>query len=322
MQRNVTLDILKALGIVLVIIGHNVSGSVHQYIYSFHMPMFFLLAGYLYKERDILQSIKYDFTRILLPYLMFFGVLCGIEYFKYEISCNRFVQDVLRVVWGSVVRIDIYGHHVQGVGYLWFLPALFICKNVFNIIFKVWNALKLSHGMYVCMYVCMYGGIIIHHKLFPLPFAITTGLNALGYYTLGYITKIFLKDISLINKIKWYYKIMIIFVWLIIGRSALNGMGTCDYRCIPLDYIAAIAGSIALFYVATFIHEKLKCIEHIFSIYGQYTISVLIIHQFIASYAYLLQIDQNNLLLIIITCVLSMLYVIIHYMIKQKILIK
>ena len=150
MSRNATLDILKALGILLVIIGHNTSGLLFQYIYSFHMPMFFILAGYLYKEKGILDSITHDFKRIILPYLLYFVVLSLFNNLCYGITISRLIQDVIMISWGSVIRLDIYGHHVQGVGYLWFLPALFVCKNVFNIIYRVWKPITHSYGMYVC----------------------------------------------------------------------------------------------------------------------------------------------------------------------------
>ncbi len=40
-------DIAKGIGIILVIIGHvnTFNSSVKEWIYSFHMPLFFILAG-------------------------------------------------------------------------------------------------------------------------------------------------------------------------------------------------------------------------------------------------------------------------------------
>ena len=39
-NRIIWIDLLKGLGIVLVILGHtpNIPESVHSFIYSFHMP--------------------------------------------------------------------------------------------------------------------------------------------------------------------------------------------------------------------------------------------------------------------------------------------
>lgn len=44
------IDVARGLGIFLVIIGHlNTNEILHNTIYSFHMPFFFFLSGYLNK---------------------------------------------------------------------------------------------------------------------------------------------------------------------------------------------------------------------------------------------------------------------------------
>lgn len=46
-KRNPIPDIMKGIGIMLMMIGHFISpGIFHDFIYSFHMPMFFILSGF------------------------------------------------------------------------------------------------------------------------------------------------------------------------------------------------------------------------------------------------------------------------------------
>lgn len=67
-KRNSYLDIAKSLGIILVVIGHCIqygSGSLYfekelyfynilfKFIYSFHMPLFMLISGYLFGYNKI-----------------------------------------------------------------------------------------------------------------------------------------------------------------------------------------------------------------------------------------------------------------------------
>lgn len=49
-KREQWADILKGIGAILVVIGHLVlyEGNAKVYIYSFHMPLFFFISGYLY----------------------------------------------------------------------------------------------------------------------------------------------------------------------------------------------------------------------------------------------------------------------------------
>ena len=85
-MRNPSLDILKAIAILLVIVGHNSTGVLNNYIYSFHMPLFFILAGYLWKERPVWQSITHDFKRIMIPYFGYFVVYAIIGCICFGIS--------------------------------------------------------------------------------------------------------------------------------------------------------------------------------------------------------------------------------------------
>ena len=53
MERNITFDIMKGIGIILMLVGHLPGiGMMHQFIYSFHMPMFIFLSGYLAKPAN------------------------------------------------------------------------------------------------------------------------------------------------------------------------------------------------------------------------------------------------------------------------------
>lgn len=48
-MRNSQLDILKGIGISLVLVGHvSRNGVLNNWIYSFHMPLFFFISGALY----------------------------------------------------------------------------------------------------------------------------------------------------------------------------------------------------------------------------------------------------------------------------------
>ena len=53
------IDCLKALGIYLVILGHTLKDSyLSVWIYSFHMPLFFILSGYLIGAKSNISDKK------------------------------------------------------------------------------------------------------------------------------------------------------------------------------------------------------------------------------------------------------------------------
>lgn len=56
MNRIVWIDTLKALGIIAVVVGHVVPGTLAKIIFSFHMPLFFFISGFLFKEKNEVGS--------------------------------------------------------------------------------------------------------------------------------------------------------------------------------------------------------------------------------------------------------------------------
>ena len=73
-SRLTALNSLRGFGIQLVVLGHTsqFAGLVH-WIFSFHMPLFFIISGMLFHERQFLDSFKKKIARLLIPYL-FFGI--------------------------------------------------------------------------------------------------------------------------------------------------------------------------------------------------------------------------------------------------------
>jgi fucose 4-O-acetylase-like acetyltransferase len=73
MERNDTIDIMKGIGIISVVLGHCglLPPKIIHFIYSFHMPLFFIIAGYFYKERGVVASLQKDAKRLLFPYVVF-----------------------------------------------------------------------------------------------------------------------------------------------------------------------------------------------------------------------------------------------------------
>jgi acyltransferase len=87
-ERVVAVDVARALGLFLVYHGHVVErmmylgheAAAHQYkfIYAFHMPLFFLLAGCIAKDLSSLKPLAFLWSRVtsrLVPLLAFNGLL-------------------------------------------------------------------------------------------------------------------------------------------------------------------------------------------------------------------------------------------------------
>ena len=66
-------DVLKGIGIILVVVGHT-RMPFNSFIFSFHMPLFFIVAGWLFNytrySQDFYTFVKKKFNRLIMPYLV------------------------------------------------------------------------------------------------------------------------------------------------------------------------------------------------------------------------------------------------------------
>lgn len=212
-ERLTYLDVAKGIGILLVVIGHVyafnrqiVDRFFVIWLYSFHMPLFFIISGMLiaYKdEKDIWKFVKKRIKGILIPYV-FFSI--------FSIIVFAIVNDFSREVFVQNVKATICG---VGIDTLWFLPALFFGEVIF---FVLRNLLK---NKYV---ICIISAIIYTLGNFMMKdygliclflgrICIAVGFIMIGNYTMNLIRK---------RNMPWYGLIVIAILSVILSK--INGL--------------------------------------------------------------------------------------------------
>lgn len=124
------IDMAKGIGIILVVCGHIVytRENILVWISSFHMPLFFVIAGAMMSIKgESSIDIRKKFNSLIIPYLWFSlidfiidigNVLLG------KIDTNAFITN-------AISSITFYGKSV-----LWFLTALFLAEVYFSFILR------------------------------------------------------------------------------------------------------------------------------------------------------------------------------------------
>lgn len=73
-ERNISIDIIKGIGIILMVGGHCGMPFTH-FIYLFHMAIFFMASGYCFNAsnsetmQDVLSFVKRKFKGLWFPVL-------------------------------------------------------------------------------------------------------------------------------------------------------------------------------------------------------------------------------------------------------------
>lgn len=143
-KRLVFIDVAKGVAILLVVIGHivqhNLVGdsahSIFNFIYGFHMPLFFFLSGYVASlSRDNLCSssalsfIKKKSISLLLPFLIWGVVVSSL--FTPNLTIELF--------WDSTKNLLIRPDNG-----LWFLLTLFFIQLFFLLAILISNHIRIK----------------------------------------------------------------------------------------------------------------------------------------------------------------------------------
>lgn len=201
-ERNKTIDNAKGIGIILVIAGHlyTKDSIPFMYIFSFHMPLFFIISGYLMnadKYSTLIECAKTSFVRYVKPYFAF----CIIGFFitlpvnggdflgKYTLT-----QLTTRILYETFWTINPF---VFFMGSLWFVIVLFL-SIVFGwfLIKKLWKS-QWKFYMLVVLPIISYGLYIFQNLSFmpeyaqqSLPLKIASVPVCTMFILLGYELKI------------------------------------------------------------------------------------------------------------------------------------
>lgn len=134
------LDLAKGLAILLMVLGHCLADDclLHGFIYSFHMPLFFLAAGFTMRAKPRRQVVTSSARRLLVPYL----VVCSILFLFAFVSPNSLNANLdtqrswpvvlVEILYAAGDSGTILGHAFQAIGALWFLPCLFVARILLN----------------------------------------------------------------------------------------------------------------------------------------------------------------------------------------------
>lgn len=169
-KRYEWIDFAKGIGIILVIYGHIYfrPGWLNVWLCSFHMPLFFFLAGLTFKVEKY-QSfailIRTKFNQLIIPYFIFAfvqwlwtvakQVVLAREALDIGYLCKQFVGIFLQI------RTTSFGPGV------WFIPCIFCAYILLFLIctFASGSRVRLSISALTCLLIGYYYCTFINLKL-------------------------------------------------------------------------------------------------------------------------------------------------------------
>lgn len=173
------IDLCKGIGILLVMLGHFMPNSIFTalFIYTFHIPLFFVISGFLFKGNYTIGSfVKKRTKSLVIPYFIY-GVPILVEEFVF--SKNYTVQSLLDICTNYLVQ--------RKYTTMWFVSCLFTTELTFVLICFIF------HSEYLRILFCLlflYIGYIISNNIGELPWCINSALMMLFFMEVGHLIRL------------------------------------------------------------------------------------------------------------------------------------
>jgi fucose 4-O-acetylase-like acetyltransferase len=224
-SRDIRLDALKGMAIALVVVGHVIqyshpttfdSSRIFRFIYSFHMPLFMFISGYIaaYTQIEKRPFLRKKFLGLVVPFLVWYGISYFILPANHHIApytywSNLFVSPdyglwFLWVLFLNFVMLAIALKNLKRLG-----PAVFpltillmnlIPYNVLGLILLRWHAPFFFAGYVIMRYrhvFMKYRPVALAGTVAFLPLALTWHRNYIPYPLVVFLNHYFNSSVQL-----------------------------------------------------------------------------------------------------------------------------
>ena len=195
-NRIAWVDVAKGIGIILVMLGHMVDGHglIGQWIWSFHMPLFFFLSGLFFMPFSDVKSVWKKSRQLLLPCIIFTIVICLVEY---------------DVVGNKSTFIDLK----KGLPHtMWFLTTLFLAMAWSSLMMRFFNPLGGLGISLFFAFMCKYTAM-------PNSYSLTSTFIASVFLIAGYNRRYIMVGVE---KLVFLVILQPSLVWLMNIHTSLN----------------------------------------------------------------------------------------------------
>lgn len=278
-QRLDYFDIAKGISMICIIMGHMGLTKVNSFVYTFHVPIFFLISGYFLNDKiSIGKYVKKKIKQLFIPYwttcaFIIVGIILNdtIQYKSLYRTVNNIHIWIIASLYGSGGPIKTQPVFVEKqIGALWFLPALFFACMIVRLFLEY---------KYSFIWILAIAYIGYKSKEFIwLPMSIQAGMLASLFVYLGGAAR---KEDIMEQKVSFPILSVLAGTWLLCviygGQFYLvenylgNGL---------MDILGALAASYIVVFFSKIIGEKNNFIIKILKFIGENSLYILCIHAF------------------------------------------
>ncbi len=314
------IDVAKGIGIILVVLGHLNSAEqpIRNFIYSFHMPLFFLLSGIFFNDKtDIKTLLTKSVNGLLIPYI----ILVAVDALVYVLMHN-FQWDAVEFAIKTRL-ISMTGARLRITNLpLWFMFSLFFVRILYYFVHRI-KALEI---------ITIVTGVVVVAVArcfwYPPKCMYIVSLPCILFYSLGYRLKRYIFDLSALKLNGWGMALSILAFTSLYITSNINecvNIYSYKYGNFILFYLNGILGSTLVVILSVWL-SRIKGISKVLTYFGKNSVVIMICHYYLCrivlpnvfTYLNMGQYLYSYLTQVIITVIIMVLMIPIIYL-TQKI---
>lgn len=266
-------DIAKGIGMLCVILGHLSVSGINMIVFTFHMPLFFIISGYFLKKHDTKVLIHKKARQLLVPYLltcMAIMILSALKDLLLGRTEEMFHNLLLWAYAGFYGSGNPYSQpfYVKPIGAIWFLLAMFWSVIIYN---------SIMNRKYCSVWVLVLALVgYLSVRYIYLPWSIQSALLALVFVHAGHWFRI--KNLSLApHNISGTAAVF--FLWLLcmyVDKGRFYIVGNYSQNLV-IDIIGGISGTSLVLFLSQCM-ERIPLISSGLRWFGRNSLAVLCLH--------------------------------------------
>lgn len=280
-MRDRSLDIMKGIGILLVVFAHVYHNS--GLIYLFHMPLFFILSGAAMTYSKSGSGLKKKAKTLLIPYFLF-SLLCFVYWALIESKFRPLPDDItiFGERFGQSLKLQQFVNIFTSINcksafiyniVLWFLPCLFMAELLYSKI----KSTKAEWGIDV---LCIIIGYVTVSSSNGWPWCLGEAVIAVPLLSIG---NRFYQPLIKVFKKKTMYAVgigvvcLLAFILMFVLQEPHTDMA---HNIIPKEfYLMAILGSLCVVIISFGIDKFAIMGGQYFAYLGRNSLIVMCVHE-------------------------------------------
>jgi polysaccharide biosynthesis protein PslL len=272
------IDGLKGIGILSVVAGHIYGGVLGKMIFLFHMPLFFVIGGLLYRPpAPETNFLKQKAIHLLIPYATFLLLLSAKDLVAASVQILKSPGSETLFHLLKIIGTALYGGRLlQGwTGVFWFVTCFFLTQQAFHWLQPRCNAK--GWGVIGAIALCLSS---INSQFFPqvaFPWNINVVLAALPFFAAGF----YLKQIQFRTLTYGIYSLFIPLSLLLVTRGfpiAYNMKGS-SYGIPVLTPVLAMGCIVGLMGISQLIAHRMPFLQTGLAYLGSASMMIMYLHQ-------------------------------------------